>query len=136
MLRSFFRPIWPSNASLTNFCGLVFWFASFCVLYFFKMEVEVSPPTEITPSTSTNGNNGANNGGSNKDGNNPGAYVLPFPSELIEVNRVPSSGQRIKLQVEVKVLGRADESTDYKFLTICDPASSISSVFTYFYFPH
>lgn len=80
------------------------------------MDVEVNNHTEITPPNTTvsNGNNNAS-----KDGVPTGGYVIPYTGELVEAHRVPtSSGQRIKLQAEV--------NTDYKFLTICDPASPIS----------
>lgn len=84
------------------------------------MEVD-HPPSEIAPSNSTAANNVNNNGGTSKDVNHSGAFVLPYNPDLVEPNRVPSSGQRIKLQVEV--------NSDYKFLTICDPASTISLLF-------
>eukprot|EP00026_Physarum_polycephalum_P006459 Phypoly_transcript_06502.p1 GENE.Phypoly_transcript_06502~~Phypoly_transcript_06502.p1 ORF type:complete len:466 (+),score=87.53 Phypoly_transcript_06502:2-1399(+) len=82
--------------------------------------MEVEGPTEITPNNSTGGTNVNNNGGSTKDVNN---FVhLPFNPDLVDVHRVSSSGQRIKLQVEV--------NSDYKFLTICDPASSLADLKT------
>lgn len=100
------------------FFGLWFLFFVFCI--FCKMEVD-HPPSEIAPSNSTAANNVNNNGGTSKDVNHSGAFVLPYNPDLVEPNRVPSSGQRIKLQVEV--------NSDYKFLTICDPASTISLLF-------
>jgi hypothetical protein len=77
----------------------------------------VEGPTEITPSNT----NAVNNGGTGKDVNNPNAaFVLPYSTDLVEVSRVTSSGQRIKLQVEV--------NSDYKFLTICDPQTSLADL--------
>lgn len=74
------------------------------------------PPTEITPSNTTNN---VSNNGTGKDVHNPNAaFVLPYNTDLVEVSRPTSSGQRIKLQVEV--------NSDYKFLTICDPVTAIS----------
>jgi hypothetical protein len=124
-----FAPLLP-RANLAYSCNIdeffavagpvfVFWlqvlFFVFCI--FCKMEVE--GPTEITPNNSSTGGNNVNNGvAGSKDVNN---FVhLPFNPELVDVHRVSSSGQRIKLQVEV--------NSDYKFLTICDPASSISFI--------
>lgn len=102
------------NFACVFFAIASFAFCIFCVLKSKKkriMDVEVSGATEIVPTTS----NGAN-AVSSKDA---GYQVIPYGGELVDPHRVgASSGQRIKLQAEV--------NSDYKFLTICDPASLIS----------